>query len=134
MAKVRIGKFEVDEAELERQHREAVRRGNEALKTEPQARRATYDRDSNRLVIELKNGVMFIIPCDLLQGLRGAHRDEIAEVELMPRGAALHWEKLDVDFSVAGLMRGIYGNEAWMESLQRENGKIATQSRKRKTG
>src|SRR2546430_14362935 len=85
MAKVRIGKFEVDEAELERQHRKAVRLGNEALKTEPQARRATYDRDSNRLVIELKNGVMFIIPCHLLQGLRRAHRDEIAEVELMPR-------------------------------------------------
>ncbi len=134
MARVRIGKFEVDEAELERQHCEAVRRGNEALKTEAQARRATYDRDSNRLIIELKNGVVFMIPCDLLQGLRGANRDEIAEVELMPRGAALHWEKLDVDFSVGGLMRGIYGNEAWMESLQRENGKIATQTRKRKTG
>ncbi len=134
MAKVRIGKFAVDETELELQHREAVRLGNEALKTEPQARRATYDRDSNRLVIELKNGVVFIIPCHLLQGLRRAHRDEIAEVELMPRGAALHWEKLDVDFSVGGLMRGVYGNEAWMESLQRENGKIATQSRKRRTG
>src|SRR6266542_5866644 len=134
MARVRIGRFEVDEAELERQHREAVRRGNEALKTEAQARRATYDRDSNRLIIELKNGVVFMIPCDLLQGLRGANRDEIAEVELMPRGAALHWEKLDVDFSVGGLMRGIYGNEAWMESLQRENGKVGAQTRKRKTG
>ena len=129
-----MGKWRMSDEEFERQYVEATRRGNEALKTEPQARRATYDRDSNRLVIELKNGVMFIIPCDLLQGLRGAHRDEIAEVELMPRGGALHWEKLDVDFSVAGLMRGIYGNEAWMESLQRENGKIATQTRKRKTG
>ncbi len=124
----------MSDEEFERQDIEATRRGEQALKSEAQARRATYDRDSNHLVIELKNGVVFIIPCDLVQGLRGAHRDEIAEVELMPRGAALHWEKLDVDFSVGGLMRGIYGNEAWMESLQRENGKVAAQTRKRKTG
>ena len=134
MAKVRIGRFEVDEAELARQHREAVRRGAEALKTEPQARRATYDRNSNSLIIELKNGVTFFIPCDLLQGLKGARPDDIAEIELMPRGAALHWEKLDQDFSVAGLMSGVYGNEAWMKSLEGENGRVASQSRKRKTG
>lgn len=129
-----MGKWRMSDEEFERQDIEATRRGEQALKSEAQARRATYDRDSNHLVIELKNGVVFIIPCDLVQGLRGAHRDEIAEVELMPRGAALHWEKLDVDFSVGGLMRGIYGNEAWMESLQRENGKVAAQTRKRKTG
>jgi len=129
-----MGKWRMSDEEFERQYIEATRRGERALKTETQARRATYDRDSNRLIIELKNGVVFIIPCDLLQGLRGANQDEIAEVELMPRGAALHWEKLDADFSVGGLMRGIYGNEAWMESLQRENGKVVTQNRKQKTG
>jgi len=129
-----MGKWKMSEEEFERQYAESTRRGKEALKIEPQARRANYDRSSNRLIVELKNGVVFIIPCDLLQGLRGAHPDDIAEVELMPRGAALHWEKLDADFSVGGLMRGIYGNKNWMESLRQENGKIAAQTRKRRTG
>src|SRR5919197_499542 len=117
-------KWRMSDEEFERQYVEATRRGNEALKTEPQARLAKYDRSHNRLVIELKNGVVFMIPCDLLRGLRGAHPDDIAKVELMPRGAALHWERLDADFSVAGLMRGVYGNKKWMESLPRKNGKI----------
>ncbi len=129
-----MSRWRMSDEEFERQYIEATRRGNEALKTEPEARSATYDRVSNRLVIELKNGVVLIVPCDLIQGLSDAHPDEIAEVELMPRGAALHWEKLDQDFSVAGLMRGIYGNKAWMESLQRRNSRANAKAKKRKSG
>jgi hypothetical protein len=127
MAKVKIGRFEIDEEELERQHREAVRRSKEAGKTEPQAKAAYYDRKADHLVIELKNRVTFIIPCELIQGLRGADPDLIAEVELMPRGAALHWEKLDQDFSVAGLMAGIFGTRAWMSELARRGGRVTSE-------
>ncbi|HEY0545053.1 MAG TPA: DUF2442 domain-containing protein [Pyrinomonadaceae bacterium] len=123
MAKAKIGKFEVDEAKLGRQHAEAIRRGKEKLKTEPQARSATYDDKTRRLVIELKNGATFIVPSDLVQGLRGADPKLIAEVELLPRGAALHWERLDVDLSLAGLIAGVFGGEAWMSSLAQELGR-----------
>jgi hypothetical protein len=90
---------------------------------------ASYDRAANRLIVELKNGVTFMIPCDLIQGLRDASPDEIAEVEVMPRGMALHWEKLDQDFSVAGLMAGMFGNKAWMSELGRQGGSITSEAK-----
>ncbi|MDQ3753480.1 MAG: DUF2442 domain-containing protein, partial [Acidobacteriota bacterium] len=89
MAKVKIGKWEIDEEELERQHSEAVRRGEERMATEPQAKSASYDRKTNRLIIEMENGSTFILPCQLLQGLAGAAPEDIAEVELLPYGNAL---------------------------------------------
>jgi len=141
MAKVRIGKWMVDEKELEREFAEAEKRGQEEMAREPQAKSAYYDRPSNRIIVELKSGATFIVPCELIQGLRGAAPEDIAEVELGPHGAALHWEKLDVDFSVKGLMAGRFGNKAWMAQLQREREKAtsagktaATQATRKKAG
>jgi hypothetical protein len=130
MAKVRIGKFAVDEAELGRQHAEAVRRGEEKLKTEPQARAAAYDPNTNRLIIDLKNGTTFIVPCNLVQGLSSAKPELMAEVELLPRGAALHWEKLDVDLSLAELISGVFGSESWMaRELGRKGGSVKSEAK-----
>lgn len=92
-------------------------------KTEPQARSVSYDRKTDRLIIELKNGATFMVPCNLIQGLRDAPPELIAEVNLRPRGAALHWETLDVDFSLAALIAGMFGSEAWMSSLAKEMGR-----------
>lgn len=122
-----MGKWKMSDEEFARQYREAVARGKETEKTEPQAKSAHYDRVTDRLVIELKNGVTLIIPCELIQGLRGADPDLIAEVELMPRGAALHWEKLDQDFSVAGLMAGVFGTRAWMAEIGRRGGSVRSE-------
>lgn len=126
---VKMGRFEYSEKELKRQFAAATKRGKEAMRREPQARSATYDRATNRLIIELKNGATFIIPCDLIQGLRGADPDLIAEVELGPRGAALHWEKLDQDFSVAGLLAGLFGTKAWMAELGRLGGSRTSEAK-----
>jgi len=126
MGKVKFGKWEYTEEELEQQYNEATKRGEEALAREIQAQSVHYDRSSNRIVVELKNGATFIVPCELVQGLRGAAPEDIAEVELGPRGAALHWETLDVDFSVTGLMRGIFGNQAWMAALTRHGDKATS--------
>ncbi len=130
MAKVKMGRWEVDAEELERQIEEATKRGEETLKTEPQASAVTYDQDTNRLIIELKNGATFIVPCDLIQGLRGANPDEIAEVELRPYGLALHWPKLDQDFSVAGLMAGVFGTKAWMAEMGRKGGRVTSEAKR----
>lgn len=117
MAKVKLGKWEVEEEELLREIEEATRRGEEAMKTEIQASSVRYDQSSGRLVLELKNGATFLVPCDLIQGLRGAEPELIAKARLGPRGASLHWAKLDVDFSVGGLLEGRFGTKKWMEQL-----------------
>lgn len=122
MAKVEMGKWEYTERELESMFDEATVRGRLASKAEPQAKSAHYDRTTNRVVVDLKNGTTFIFPCELAQGLSRASADDLALVELGPRGASLHWEKLDVDFSIVGLMSGVFGNKSWMAKLERNGG------------
>src|SRR5262249_7260861 len=98
------------------------------------ARAARYDRKSKRLVIGLANGAAFIIPIHLLQGFEGAAARDVAAVEVTPRGSALHWEKLDLDFSVAELVAGIFGNKAWMSALGRQGGLLSPKQRLERPG
>lgn len=122
MANVKMGRWAYTEQELESMFDEATIRGRLASRVEPQAKSAHYDGANNRVVVELKNGATFIFPCKLAQGLSGASADDLALVELGPRGASLHWETLDVDFSIVGLMSGVFGNKAWMAKLERNGG------------
>ena len=120
MSKVKIGKWEYDEKELDRQFEEATKRGQEALRTKPRAKSAYYDAGNGRIVVELLNGCTFVFPAHLAQGLRGASGQDLAEVKVMPLGFSLHWEKLDADFTLEGLMAGRFGSKRWMEQLQSE--------------
>ena len=134
MAGLKAGKWTYTEEELDRMFEEATKRGKESLKTEVQAHSARYDRKTKRLVIELKNGATILIPCELIQGLRDAEPKDIAAVELGPRGASLHWEKLDQDFTVGGLVRGIYGTKRWMEELERERKRVKAKTKTHTNG
>jgi hypothetical protein len=113
----------VSKSEFERQYKLAVARGRESMAREAQAGSARYDAKSKRIVVDLKNGVTIAFPCELLQGLRGASPSDLAKVELGPRGASLHWESLDADFGLGGLMSGIFGNKVWMSILMAEFGR-----------
>lgn len=86
MAKVKMGKWEYTERELESMFDEATVRGRLASKAELQAKSAHYDPATKRVVVELKNGATFIFPCELAQGLSRASVDDLALVELGPRG------------------------------------------------
>lgn len=130
MAKIKLGKWEVEEEELQREMAEATRRGQERMKTEPRARRATYDATSRRLVIDLLNGCVFIVPVDLMQGLRGASDEDLADFTLMPRGFDLHWHKLDAQFTVAGLLAGRFGTQRWMAELERTRNRSMAEAKR----
>ncbi len=84
---------------------------------EPRARSARYDRAKSRLIIELQNGVVLMIPTALLQGLDGASAKDLAAVEILADGYALHWPSLDADFTVPGLVQGIFGTDKWMREI-----------------
>lgn len=122
MAKVKIGKWEIEEDELDQQHLVAQRRGEAQRQTEPQAQQVTYDRAKEQLVVELKNEVILLLPRHLIQGLQDATAEQIAALQVGPRGASLHWESLGLSFSLAGLMAGIFGTQAWMQELGRRGG------------
>ncbi|MBW8444186.1 MAG: DUF2442 domain-containing protein [Arenimonas sp.] len=68
--------------------------------------------------MEFSNGAAFLFPARALEGLETATAAELAEVELMGE-TGLHWEGLDVDYSISGLMLGIFGSTAFMEAQRR---------------
>lgn len=115
--KIRLGKFEITEVEFERQISEADERGRKFLAEAPKALNAKYDRSTKRLILDLQNGSTLIVPTENIQGLRGASDKDLAEIELWLEGTSLRWEKLDVDFCVDSLMRGVFGTPKWMAEL-----------------
>lgn len=115
--KIKLGKFEVDEVELERQFIEATERGKKFLAESPKVSKARFDSETKRLVLDLENGATLIVPTENIQGLRGAADNDLAEIELLLETTTLHWEKLDVDFRVLSLMNGVFGTKKWMSEL-----------------
>ena len=92
----------------------AAERGRIARLTDPRAANARYDRDAGRVIVELINGCVFAFPPRLAQGLEVATDDQLAAVEILGTGYGLHWEALDVDLSVPGLLAGLFGTRAFM--------------------
>jgi hypothetical protein len=98
--------------------------GRTLAETEPRAVKAWYATDSERVFMELTNGVIMGFPYQLLQGLENGTPEQLAEVEIMPTGSALHWESLDADLGVSQLVLGLFGSKTWMTELGRQGGKL----------
>lgn len=92
----------------------ALERGRLAAAGEPRAAAVRYDRKLRRVVVELTNGCTFAFPPHLAQGLEHATEEELETVEILGAGYGLHWEALDADFTVPGLLAGIFGTKAYM--------------------
>lgn len=84
---------------------------------EPRAKAAAYDPDTHKIIIYLHSGAIFHLPVELGEGIATASPAELSTVEVTPLGDGLHWESLDADLSVAGLLAGRFGSRAWMERL-----------------
>ncbi len=131
MATIKAGKWTYTDKEFDRMYEEAKRRSEREAMIEVRALAVRYDRVSNRIVLDLSNGATFIFPCDRVEGLSRAAPEDLAEVELWGDGTALHWEKLDVDFSVSGIVAGIFGTKAWMRKLANAGKRSGSKAKRR---
>jgi hypothetical protein len=92
----------------------ATERGKSARLNEPRAAAARYNRKLGRVVVELTNGCTFTFPPHLAQGLERATEEQLAQVEVLGNGFGLHWEALDADLTVPGLLAGLFGAKSHM--------------------
>ena len=92
----------------------ANERGKAIRDTQPHASAARYDAKSDRVIVDLTNGTTFAFPPRLVEGLSNASAEQIAEVEVCGGGFGLHWETLDLDYTVPGLVNGVFGTAQWL--------------------
>ncbi|MBF2089083.1 MAG: DUF2442 domain-containing protein [Synechococcales cyanobacterium K44_A2020_017] len=103
---------------FQEQFERAQSSASQANRTEPRAISAAYDSALGLVTIQLQSGAIFSFPAAIAQGLAGAEPDALAQVEVTPMGDGLHWPTLDADFSVTGLLAGMFGTPRWMADLQ----------------
>jgi hypothetical protein len=90
---------------------------------------ASFDVSNRILLIELKTGQRLAIPHEDLQDIYRAKPEDLAEVEIIGPGTALHFEKAMEGIHVDAVRRGIYGSEKWMAGLaQRRRERLAKAS------
>lgn len=102
---------------------QAIDMGQFLDKLELRAINASYDMRRDRIIVELINGCSFMFPSFLVQGLADASPDELRKITLLGDGYGLHWEALDVDLTVPGLLSGVFGTRAHMARLA---GRVST--------
>lgn len=104
----------------------AVARATRARRAGLRATAARYDRRTGRVMMELTNGFVFGFPVALVRTLAGATAAQRAAVKVSPGGSALHWEKLDVDLSVPGLLLSSIGRAQKLTELARLAGQATS--------
>lgn len=104
---------------------EQARRNAELV--QPRATAVRYRPVLDKIEISLNNGVVLLIPPDLLQGLQNATASELRDCEIVAQGTGLRWEQRDADLGVPGLAAGIFGTKAWMSAIGRNAGRVKSE-------
>jgi len=92
----------------------ASERGREFQAAGPRAIGARYDRNHERIVIQLEPNLELSFPATEAQGLERAKPSQLDRIEISPSGFGLHFPKLDADLWVPALLEGILGSRKWM--------------------
>jgi hypothetical protein len=102
----------MNDREFDKQYRAARKLSEHLDKTEPRAVHAEYDAAKGVVMVQLRSGCWFGFPPEMEPGLRGATAEQLAAVEVV-FGYGLHWEELDADITVPGLVFDLLDAPAW---------------------
>ena len=75
----------------------------------PRAVAAHYDRQANRIVIELSSKLTISFSPADAHGLQNAEPSELEKIEITPSGLSIHFPRLDADLYLPTLLEGFLG-------------------------
>jgi hypothetical protein len=101
----------------------------------PYATEVRFDRRSRKVKLRLSTGLELAFDPRLAHGLADVSEEDLASVQIEGAGGAIHFPRLDADFSVARLLEGFLGPLDWARrearaAASRENGKLGGRPRK----
>jgi hypothetical protein len=109
----------------------ANRRAKDLQSSIPHATAAHYDRENDRIVIQLSSKVDISFSPHDAQGLENGKPSELEEIEITPSGFGIHFPKLDADLYLPALLEGFLGSKQWMASrLGQMGGKSRSAAKK----
>ena len=88
-----------------------------------------YDRRTGRVMMELTSGFVFGFPARAIPALAKASDDQLSAVELSPGGSGLHWNDLDVDLSIPGLLLSSVGRSEKLSEMARLAGRSRSRAK-----
>jgi hypothetical protein len=101
------------DTDFEKQNELAIRAAREADRIEPRANAAAYDPTRGMLIVELRGGFAFGFPPERIPELANTTASRLAKVRISPSGDGLHWDDLDVQVSLTGLMAEALNLREW---------------------
>lgn len=98
---------------FENENERAIREAREADRIEPRAHAVSYESRLGLILVELRTGVAFGFPPERVPGLDDATAEELSNVRISPSGDGLHWDELNVDASLTGLVAEALNLQHW---------------------
>lgn len=92
----------------------ACQRAKSLLTKKPTAIAAKYDRQIERIVIDLSSSLTISFKPGDIQVLEGAKPEQLSEIEITPSGLGLHFPIIDADIYLPAIMEGFLGSRSWM--------------------
>lgn len=90
------------------------------------AAKAFYDSINDLVMIETTRGFLWGIPRNRIPALDTASSSDLAQLVLSPSGDGLHWESLDIQLSVPGLLIDALGAGTLARELARRGGQVTS--------
>jgi hypothetical protein len=102
-----------DDLDFARQFEAAVRAGREADRIEPRAHTVRYDPLQGLVLVELRSGFVFGFPPERVASLAQADAEQLSRIRISPSGDGLHWDELDAQLSLTGLISDALNLRDW---------------------
>lgn len=115
------------EKELDRQFREAAKRGKETEKYEPRAVSASYEK--GEVVVQLASGWAFTFDPKRYKEFKNASVAELSDVQPWGQGYTLEWPKLDQHFGVGHILFDLIGPKYLASELAARNGSLKSEKK-----